>query len=417
MPPPAKRWASRSRSRALRSPTQNSPSSAASIQPTGPAYQPRSIPSSSSISGAAAGQGSPPTAGVGCSSPASSIAERGSASWAMDRGRQVLDVGDLDDPRLGRRPRPRPRAAAASRTIRRTTISCSRAVLVAAQQLLAEVVVDRRVGAAPGRAGERDGRDAGARAPHQQLRAGADEGRLRRPAAEAEAGREQLAQGAEERRPGRGPRAPRRGPRGRARPSHLAGGDPRPSPPRPRARSRSGAGRCAISRPRRSGAGRASAAAHRAGRRAGAERAPSGRLAVLPRLDERVDGQEGLARRCGRARARAGSSSAGGNEDQVGRGAAVVGEGEAAGPDRPGARRAGPRRRRRSRPARELERSSRRRRRTRPAARDGLVREPEAASAKLAVRLLPAEPAVARRAGSRRRPRTGSVDLDRGASR
>ena len=35
-------------------------------------------------------------------------------------------------------------------------------VLVAAQQLLAEVVVDGGVGAAPGRAGEGDGRDAGA---------------------------------------------------------------------------------------------------------------------------------------------------------------------------------------------------------------------------------------------------------------
>ena len=39
-------------------------------------------------------------------------------------------------------------------------------VLVAAQQLLAEMVVDSGVGAAPGRAGQRDGRDACPRAPH-----------------------------------------------------------------------------------------------------------------------------------------------------------------------------------------------------------------------------------------------------------
>ena len=49
IPAPANRWAVRSRSRALRRATQNSPSSAASIQPTGPAYQPRSRVSSSAI--------------------------------------------------------------------------------------------------------------------------------------------------------------------------------------------------------------------------------------------------------------------------------------------------------------------------------------------------------------------------------
>ena len=74
------------------------------------------------------------------------------------------------------------------------------AVLVAAQQLLAEVVVDRGVGAAPGRPGEGDGGSAGAGAADQQLGAGADERRLRRSAAEAEAGGEVLAEGAEDRR-------------------------------------------------------------------------------------------------------------------------------------------------------------------------------------------------------------------------
>ena len=43
--------ASRPRSSAQRSATQNSPSSLASVQPTGPAYQPRSRPSSAGISG------------------------------------------------------------------------------------------------------------------------------------------------------------------------------------------------------------------------------------------------------------------------------------------------------------------------------------------------------------------------------
>src|ERR1044072_3391969 len=85
-PTPAKRRASRSRSRALRRATQNSPSSVASIQPTGPAYQPRSICSSSAIASAARDQGSPPTAGVGCSKPTRSTAQRGPASWAGSGG-------------------------------------------------------------------------------------------------------------------------------------------------------------------------------------------------------------------------------------------------------------------------------------------------------------------------------------------
>ena len=47
-------------------------------------------------------------------------------------------------------------AQGCGRSARRRSL-CSRAILVAAQQLLAEMVVDRRVGAAAGRAGERDG--------------------------------------------------------------------------------------------------------------------------------------------------------------------------------------------------------------------------------------------------------------------
>src|ERR687896_532402 len=82
MPQPAYRWATGPRSSAQRSATQNSPSSARSVHPTAPAYQPRSSPSRAGIRGSAAARGSPPTAGVGIRSPASSTAGTGSASWA-----------------------------------------------------------------------------------------------------------------------------------------------------------------------------------------------------------------------------------------------------------------------------------------------------------------------------------------------
>ena len=50
----------------------------------------------------AARRGSPPTAGVGCISPASSIASIGRGQLGADRGRQMLDVGDPHERRLGR---------------------------------------------------------------------------------------------------------------------------------------------------------------------------------------------------------------------------------------------------------------------------------------------------------------------------
>ena len=84
------------------------------------------------------------------------------------------------------------------RAIRRDDDQVLDPVLLAPHQLLPEVIVDRGVGAAPGRAGERDGRDAGAAAADEQLRAGADERRLGRTGAEAEAGWKQLPEGAEE---------------------------------------------------------------------------------------------------------------------------------------------------------------------------------------------------------------------------
>src|ERR1700687_1726414 len=64
-PTPAYRRAPSSQSRPQRSATANSPSPLASIQPTAPAYQPRSMASSSSMSESAAARGQPPTAGVG----------------------------------------------------------------------------------------------------------------------------------------------------------------------------------------------------------------------------------------------------------------------------------------------------------------------------------------------------------------
>ena len=72
------------------------------------------------------------------------------------------------------------------------------AVLVGAQQLLAEVVVDRRVGRAARRAGQRDRRGPLALAAHQQLRRGGDERGVAAAGAEHEAGAERGAQHAED---------------------------------------------------------------------------------------------------------------------------------------------------------------------------------------------------------------------------
>ena len=188
------------RSSAQRRATQNSPSSLASVQPTAPAYQPRSRPSSAGISGAAAACGSPPTAGVGCSRPASSIALRGCASWARIGVARcwmfatlisvgLVGGGDPDGVRAQR-------AGDAADDDRLLL-----AVLVGAQQLLAEVVVDGGIGGAAGGAGQRDGLGAVAVAADQQLGRGGDEGRV------AAAGAEDVT-GLRSRRAGR--RRPRR---------------------------------------------------------------------------------------------------------------------------------------------------------------------------------------------------------------
>ena len=167
--------------------------------PPGPAYQPRSRPSSAGISGSATSRGSPPTAGVGCSRPASSTAGTGSRSWARigvarcwtfwtftSSGSSAAAIQRLTGSRV--------------RSIRRATIACSSRSFGLLSELLAEVVVDRRVGAAPRRAGQRHRLRARAVAAHEQLGAGTEERQLRRADAEAVAGREDLAQGVEHRR-------------------------------------------------------------------------------------------------------------------------------------------------------------------------------------------------------------------------
>ena len=93
----------------------------------------------------------------------------------VDRGRQVLDVRDLDDDGLGRALDPdRDRGEPAFDPPGDDRVLGP--VLVAVQKLLAEVVVDGRVGAAPGRPRQRDGRGDAAAAADEQLGAGADEG-------------------------------------------------------------------------------------------------------------------------------------------------------------------------------------------------------------------------------------------------
>src|ERR1700674_3499604 len=76
-PTPAYNRAPSSQSNPQRSATANSPSPRPSIQPTAPAYQPRSIPSSSSMRLSAASRGQPPTAGGGGSAAAGSSGSAG----------------------------------------------------------------------------------------------------------------------------------------------------------------------------------------------------------------------------------------------------------------------------------------------------------------------------------------------------
>ena len=92
--------------------------------------------------------GSPPTAGVGCMSAASSTAESGSASCACTAVARCWMFATLIT--LGSRSASTQTDRGASRrSIRRATIRCSTRFFATVQELLAQMVVDRGVGAAP----------------------------------------------------------------------------------------------------------------------------------------------------------------------------------------------------------------------------------------------------------------------------
>jgi hypothetical protein len=115
----------------------------------------------------------------------------------VDGRREVLDVGDAYDHRLRRALDPdRDRRQAALDPLRDDGVLG--AVLVAVEELLAEVIVDGGIGAATRRSGEGHRRRNGAAAANEELRAGADERCLRRADAEAEARAEGLTERAEQ---------------------------------------------------------------------------------------------------------------------------------------------------------------------------------------------------------------------------
>ena len=189
-------------------------------------------------------------------------------------------------------------------------------VLVAAQQLLAEVVVDGGVGAAPGRAGQRHGRGAGAGAADQQLR-GWRRGRpppgcrsrSRSRTGTARAGRRRSP-------PDRARRRPRPSPRGPARPCS--------SRRRPIRSVAAATARFEVAR-------RAHAAnlgtigqvrveqRQRIGPQAGETRHDSldGPTRVVAGRDDDVGGEEAPRRRCRQSESSGRTSDAGANEDQA----------------------------------------------------------------------------------------------------
>ena len=115
MPQPANSVARVRSTSPQRRATHSSPSPSAPSQPMGPAYQPRSKPSCSSTSASATSRGSPPTAGVGCRSPASRQQPAGLGQRARDLGREVLDEPQRHDARARARPRASRRSAPAGR--------------------------------------------------------------------------------------------------------------------------------------------------------------------------------------------------------------------------------------------------------------------------------------------------------------
>ena len=150
------------RSSAQRRATQNSPSSLASVQPIG-ARVPAAVQ-------ALEGRDQRHGGGVGLAADRRGrVQQAGEFDRAQrvrelgaDRGREVLDVRDLDDRRLVGRGDPDgvgAQGAGDAADDDRLLL----AVLVGAQELLAEVVVDGGVGGAAGGAGQRDGLGALAR--------------------------------------------------------------------------------------------------------------------------------------------------------------------------------------------------------------------------------------------------------------
>ena len=302
--------------------------------------------------------------------------------------------------------------------MRRVTIACSSRSLAGPQQLLAEVVVDRRVGRAAGRAGQRDRRGAQPLAAHQQLGRGA----RRRPRRRARRRRRSRS---------RSPRAaPRRPPRRRAAPAR--GRRPRARARSSRRRRRGSARRRARRRPRsaraapwrRSGSdrpapGRAAAALGRRSRaRRRSTRATSSSGSVVARREHR-DGQPHVAP-APRERELGHDQAAGAKPAQCGAPAPPAANGEAADGHEPGARR--PVGRVGDRPARELPPGVRHRGEARAAAvvavaprrRGGRGVEPRDAAERgqrgaVAIGLLVAEPVVLGR--PRREDDRARIDL------
>ena len=226
----------------------------------------------------------------------------------VDRRREVLDVRDLDRAPARGRPRPTPSAAGAPARSCLTTISCSSRFFAERAELLAQVVVDRRVGAAARRAGEGDGLSARPAPADEELGACADERRLGRADAEAVARREELAERAEERCGVV---------RSRRLGAHLAREDDLVKLARPDALDGAGDGLLVRGRlggalppaPGRSPSGRASEEACRRERRDGRAAPTSAAAGSRSGLENRRRGQEGALRPRGRPRARAGRAA------------------------------------------------------------------------------------------------------------
>ena len=132
-----------------RSATHSSPSPSAPSQPIGPAYQPRSKPSCSSISASATSRGSPPTAGVGCSRSASASRPGPSRTVPVISRHEVLDVRSVITPGSARLERRRTIGASGRGSRRRRRVLL--AVLLATPAGRGRARVLRRVGATPDR--------------------------------------------------------------------------------------------------------------------------------------------------------------------------------------------------------------------------------------------------------------------------